>query len=105
MSDSVRLNKYRSLYTGPTRTDKQLQVKAANDRVTLKYIHTPPSLYDPTNIQNTAPMSRAFQVPRFDEPPAPPFMRPTAHNKHIKGSALYNQAVMRQIGELANLIR
>ena len=104
MSDSVRLNKYRALHKGPSRSDRQLQVKAANDRVALKYIRTPPSLYDPTNIQNAAPTSKVFQIARY-EPAAPPFMTPTAHNKHVKGTALYNQALIRQIGELSNLIR
>lgn len=104
MSDSIRINKYRSIYRGPPKGDRALRQKSVNDRAALRFIRTPPEMYSVTNITSTPPRNFHMPVSRFAHPPNI-IPEPRWQDRHVKGSALYNQAVVRQIGELSKLIR
>jgi hypothetical protein len=101
MSDSIRLNKYKTLYLGPAK-NQSLKLKSMNDRTALRYIRSPPEIFSVTNLQTTAPRNFHKPVKRFLHPNN---VAPQGHTRHVRGSSLYNQAVMRQIGELSKLVR
>ena len=53
MSDSIRLSKYRALYTGKYQSDPKLRLKSTNDRTSLAYMRTHHSVNHIANVQRS----------------------------------------------------
>jgi hypothetical protein len=106
MSDLVRLSKHRSLYVGPvsSTSTRQLRTKSTNnDRVALSLIRERPAIYHRTNQQATHPRTYHDPVLRHRHP-LHIIPEHRGHTRYIRGSSLYNQQVVRQIGELSRLL-
>ena len=104
MSDLVRLSKHRSLYVGPvsSTSTRQLRTKSTNDRVALGLIRERPAIYHRTK-QTSHP--RAYHEPvRCHRHPLHIIPEHRGHTRYVRGSSLYNQQVVRQIGELSRLL-
>ena len=104
MSDSIRLNKYRALYRGKAYSDPKLRQKALNDRTSLAYLRTHPSVHHVANVQSSNPRNYQLVIPRHQHPlhQVPELCGAT---RYVRGSAKYNQEVERRIAELAQIIR
>jgi hypothetical protein len=105
MTDRIRLSKHRALYVGPVNSKSQstLKVKALNDRTTLGLMREPPSIYHITNFQTRAPRSEHMPVSRHVHP-MHHIPEARGYSKHIKGSSLYKQHVLRNIQELSRML-
>ena len=99
-----RINNHTQLFLGQPSSFPALQVKSKRDSVARNFMLTPPSVYDTTNFQRTAPKSYHLPVDRHRYPMhTHPENR--GHTRYIRGSSLYNQAVSRQMQDLARLIQ
>jgi len=100
--DSIRINKYRSLYMGKERRDPYLNDKRKTDRAMYDGILAPPILGHFTSVQRSHPKNYDIDVQRHQKPlHVVPDER--GATRYIRGSSQYNQAVQQKIGELAKL--
>ena len=98
-----RENNYTQLYLGPPTADKQLQAKSVRDRSIRAYNLEPPQVYHFTNIQSRPPLSSHMPLTKHKKP-IHHIPEARGYTRHVRGSALYNQQVQRQIQELAKLV-
>jgi hypothetical protein len=104
MSDSIRLSKYRALYTGKYQSDPKLRLKSTNDRTSLAYMRTHHSVNHIANVQRSNPRNYQLVHPRHQNPlHLIPEMR--GATRYIRGSAKYNQAIQQRIAELARMVQ
>lgn len=100
-----RLNKHTTLFLGPVskRDDPRLRFKASRDRMARMYNLAPPEIYHISNIQSRPPRSEHMPIPKHRKP-LHHIPEARGHTRYVRGSALHNQAVHRQIQELAKLV-
>ena len=98
-----RYNNYTTLYLGNPTQDRQLQVKSKRDRFVRAYNLEPPQVYHFTNVQSRPPLSQHMPLPKHRKP-IHHIPEARGYTRHVRGSALYNQQVQRQIQELAKLV-
>jgi len=100
--DSIRLNKYKSLYIGKETKDPYLALRAKNDKVAYEMLLAPPHLGHFSSVQRSHPKNYDLNILRHQKPL---FINPDERgaSRFIRGSAQYNQAVLKKIAELGKI--